>query len=322
MTRLRGQGERVHIPLGASCNNNCLFCMEDDRAARARVNGAMTPQRVRWIIQRHRGAEELCFTSGEPTLHPDFATYVQWCRRAGYRQVSLMTNGRRLAYPPYAAALVRAGLTRVYVSIHGHQPALHDGLTRTPGSFEQTLAGLRVLATLRDRIQLHTSTVVTRRNVHHLTEVYAMLRDIGVQQAVFNALQVNGRAAKHFDRLVPRYATLRTEFDRLLSESVDAGRRAFLVDVPPCISEGLPDRNRGFVERRLHYEADIPDISPPGATPCDGAEGIRSISSRDLDNAFRRFGPPCASCRYRSVCPGVYDRYADTHGWDEFVAVR
>ena len=35
-------------------------------------------------------------------------------------------------------------MNRFYVSIHGHTKKLHEGLTRTPESFEQTVAGLDV----------------------------------------------------------------------------------------------------------------------------------------------------------------------------------
>lgn len=310
----------MHVPLGATCNNRCLFCMEEDREARSRVNGAMTPERVRWIIDTHRDAEELCFTSGEPTLHPRLPTFVRWARAAGCRCVSLMTNGRRLAYAPYAQALARAGLHRIYVSIHGPTAAVHDGLTRTPGSFAQTMDGLRVAASLGS-FDVHTSTVLTRRNVEAMLDTYETLLDLGVRQVVLNALQVQGGAATHFGRMVPRYRDVRTQFERLLVGARDGGTRAFLVDAPPCVTAGLPDRNRGFVESHVHYEAEVEGVRPPGATPCEGAEGLRSIRTDSLDAAFRTFGPACGTCRYRAVCPGVYARYVHEFGWEEMVPV-
>lgn len=320
MERVQGQGERVHIPLGATCNNHCLFCMEEDRDARSRVNGAMTAERVRRILDRHQGAEEVCFTSGEPTLNPQLPEFIRWARSAGCHRVSLMTNGRRLGYVPYAQTLVRAGLGRVYVSIHGSTAVMHDGLTRCPGSFEQTVAGLRVAASL-EGVDLHTSTVITRRNVADLLPIYEMLVDIGVGQVVFNALQINGGAATHFGRMVPRYEEVRRQFDRVLTLAHDGGRRAFLVDVPPCVTHGLPDRNRGFMEKHLHYEVKVPGIQPAGAAPCDGFDGVCSVATESLDAAFRTFGPDCPSCRYRPVCPGVYEHYVQVFGWDEFRAV-
>ena len=95
--RVRAQKERVHVSIGAVCNNNCIFCMEEDREAREVNNGAMTPERVRWILEEHRGAEEVCFTSGEPTTRPELPELVRWAKELGYRRISVMTNGRRLS---------------------------------------------------------------------------------------------------------------------------------------------------------------------------------------------------------------------------------
>src|SRR5678809_280949 len=69
--RIEKQAERVHVSIGAVCNNNCIFCMEEDRDGRYVNNSAMTADRVRWILAENRGAEEVCFTSGEPTTRPE-----------------------------------------------------------------------------------------------------------------------------------------------------------------------------------------------------------------------------------------------------------
>jgi cyclic pyranopterin phosphate synthase len=316
--RIRGQGERVHIPIGAVCNNNCLFCMEEDRASRMKAAAHMTTEQVRRILEQHRGAQELCFTSGEPTTRADLLQFIRWACELGYARVSLMTNGRRLAYAPYAHALLQAGLNRVYVSIHGDSCLLHEGLTRTPGSFDQTLQGIGNIARMRSRgVELNTSTVLTRRNVARQTDIYQVLRASGVDQVVFNALQLNGRAARHFDQLVPRYHDARAGFERLIATSADKGNEAFLVDVPMCITEGLPDRNRGFVERHLHYEADrTADLGRAELDP------LRAVHTTDLDSEFRSYGEPCSDCQRRGACPGVYLRYVQQFGWGEFHAVQ
>ncbi|HQP34882.1 MAG TPA: radical SAM protein, partial [Polyangiaceae bacterium] len=98
--RMRGQGARVHVPIGGECNNHCLFCMEADRASRARAAKRMTAARVRELLAAQRGVEEVCFTSGEPTMRPELGLLVRWARESGCARVSLMTNGRRLAYAP------------------------------------------------------------------------------------------------------------------------------------------------------------------------------------------------------------------------------
>ena len=85
LERVSQQAERVHISIGAVCNNNCIFCMEEDRDGRYVNNSAMTAERVRWILEENRGAEEVCFTSGEPTTRPELPDFVAQARALGYR---------------------------------------------------------------------------------------------------------------------------------------------------------------------------------------------------------------------------------------------
>lgn len=308
--RIASQAERLHVPVGVACNNNCLFCMEEDRSTRARLN-AFDLRRLRDVLEAHPHAEEVCFTSGEPTLNDALPAFVRTARELGPWRVSLMTNGRRLAYPRFALELVKAGLQQVYVSIHGHQANLHDALTRTPGSFEQTVEGLRNLQCLsRAGVKVHSSTVLTRRNVMVQAEVYAFLTELGVEQIVFNAIQVTGRAMRHAERLVPSYTQVRQGFEQLLMRARDAGQRAFLVDVPMCITEQLADRHRGFVERHVHYELDA------------HGGGLRRVDSGQLDDRFRVHGVACSACARRLLCPGVYRSYVQRFGWDELKAVE
>ena len=50
LQRMERSDERVHIPIGAVCNNNCIFCMEEDREGRYQNNSAMTPERVLGLL--------------------------------------------------------------------------------------------------------------------------------------------------------------------------------------------------------------------------------------------------------------------------------
>lgn len=295
----------MHLPVGAVCNNHCLFCMEEDRSSRAHAARNMTPERVRGVIEAHRGVEEVCFTSGEPTTRPELALFVRWARDAGCKRVSLMTNGRRLAYAPYLASLVDAGLNRIYISIHGDHRALHDSLTRTPGSFEQTLKGIRNAARLTPMgVELHTSTVITVRNVERLAPIHELLVSAGVHQVVLNAMQLQPHLGARLDAIMPRYGKIRECFDR-----IGKSQSAYLVDVPLCMTEGLDDGNRGYVERRVHYEAGRNDQQ---------AERFEPIHTDELNRRFRVWGPSCDACRYRPECPGVYRAYVEAFGWEEF----
>jgi cyclic pyranopterin phosphate synthase len=324
--RVSKQAERVHVSIGAVCNNNCVFCMEEDRDGRYVNNSAMTPERVRWILEENRGAEEVCFTSGEPTTRPELPDFVALARSLGYDRISTMTNGRRLSHLPYAAALAKAGMNRFYISIHGHTKKLHEGLTRTPDSFEQTVAGLDTIARLkRFGVELHTSTVITERNLPHMLEIYQFLRAHGVEQVVFNVMQANGRANTFFDQIFPSYTEIAAAFARFCREVGEAQPMAFLVDIPLCTTEQIPDFNRGYVERYRHFDlasqATLPETQRPDRAQQGKGRGLVMVKREDLDDAQREKRPECAACRYHATCEGVWSNYVRRLGWSEFVPV-
>ena len=318
------------MSIGAVCNNNCIFCMEEDREAREVNNGAMTPERVRWILEEHRGAEEVCFTSGEPTTRPELPDFVGWAKGLGYGRISVMTNGRRLSHMPYAVALAKSGMNRFYVSIHGHTKKLHEGLTRTPDSFEQTVAGLDAITKLkRFGVELHTSTVVTDRNLPHLLGIYRFLRSHGVDQVVFNVMQANGRANTFFEQIFPSYTEIAAAFRVFAGQTAEAGEprpMAFLVDIPMCTTEGVPDFNRGYVEKYRHFDLDghagLPAAKKPERTQGGRGLGLVMVTRSDLDDEMRDKRAECAECKYDAVCEGVWRNYVRRRGWGEFAPVR
>jgi cyclic pyranopterin phosphate synthase len=325
--RIENQADRLHISIGAVCNNNCVFCMEEDRDGRYVNNSAMTPERVRWMLERHRGAEEVCFTSGEPTTRPELQDFVTWAKSLGYRRISVMTNGRRAGHFPYAVTLAKAGMNRFYISIHGHTKKLHEGLTRTPESFEQTVAGLDSIAKLkRYGVELHTSTVITDRNLPHMVDIYRFLRSHGVDQVVFNVMQANGRADTYFEQIFPTYTAIADQFRAFLRDVGEAQPQAFLVDIPLCTTLGIPDFNRGYVEKHCHYDIEEAAIME-GVDRAARAEQVNGkslvmLTREDLDLATRSKRAECLACRYNNVCEGVWRNYTRRYGWDELIPVR
>lgn len=324
--RLVARDERIHISIGAICNNNCIFCMEEDRDGRYVNNSAMTVDRVRWILEESRGAAEVCFTSGEPTTRPELPDLVGLAKSFGYQKISIMTNGRRLSHLPYAARLAKAGMNRFYVSIHGHTKKLHEGLTRTPESYEQTVAGLKSIAQLkRFGIELHTSTVITDRNLPHLLDIYRFLRSLGVDQVVFNVMQANGRANTYFDQIFPKYTEIAAEFRKFVADVGEDRPAAFLVDIPLCTTEGIPDFNRGYVEKYKHF--DLGTQTPLEVTQRqDRAQegkgrGLVLVTRQDLDDAERDKRDACQTCKYNGQCEGVWRNYLKRYSWDEFVPI-
>ena len=306
--------------MGEVCNNNCLFCMDKGGRLRQRHLELIDPEETLRFMEENRDLGEILFTAGEPTLHEDLVRYLGHAKRLGFHRIGLITNGRRLAYRSYAEGLLRAGLNSVVISIHGHEARLHDAQTRTPGSFEQTAAGLRTLADLRGTWALHlsTSTVVNRRNLPHLDEILPFLLGFPLDQVVLNAVQPLGRAGDFFSRLVPRYTEIIEALGQALEQlPKDRRARIRLLDVPPCLLVRLPEETRGWVEEHQHFERR--GGLPRGLGEDARRQGTRAVvQKKDFDAIQRAFGPPCEGCPLRPRCDGVWRRYVEEHGWEEF----
>ena len=333
--------ERLHVDIGASCNNNCIFCMEEDREGRARRVGAMKPEDVRRVLQANVFREEVVFVSGEPTLNPHFLEYVRWARDLGYRSVGVISNGRRLSYMPFARGAVMRGLNQVIISLHAGNRRLHDGLVRTPGAYEQTCQGIVNVSILKKRgaeVRLHTSTVLNKRNakLEALVELTGFLRQ-HVDQMVFNIMQPFGRGLEHIERLMLSYREMAEMLGHFFEETDAAKLPIYLVDIPYCTTEnvGIPDSARGFVERYVHY--DTPDggnldgdkkeggapvrralLSEEHAVPLDGLVE-KHRDHQEESKKVRR--PECNTCHYSHYCDGVWRNYIDRFGWSEFTPV-
>jgi cyclic pyranopterin phosphate synthase len=318
----RETDRRFHMVLGSRCNNNCIFCMEEDREARRRRVEAFSPEDLDAILVENAALGEVMFVSAEPTLSPRFLPLVARARALGYRSVGVISNGRMFAYPAFTLQALEAGLNLVMLSIHGPNARIHDGLTRSPGSFEQAMQGLHNLSTLgRGLVTIRTSTVVCRRNWDpELLLEHARLLGPRVQQMVLNIMQPHGRGLAHIAQLMPPYSELVPRLATFLQGLGPGLPEAYLVDVPYCCTEGagIPDRQRGFVERYYFYDS-RPDQPPQAPQQPRSTLEVQSRDAEDRRNKVHL--PTCADCRHRPICDGIWRGYLERFGPDEFRAV-
>lgn len=336
----------VHVLVGHSCNNNCVFCFEDDRKGRYRYVTGQRNEDIKKIISLNNDASEILFTCGEPTLNRDLPEFIRLARESGIKTISIITNGRRFAYKNYAEFILRTGINSVTVSIHGHCARLHDALTRTKGSFEQTFSGIRNFCELKGKydFSLKTSTVINKKNGRRIADIYRFISLLPVDKIIFNMMLPDGRGERYFRKLMPRFKDVVRNVQELLQHvSGNDLYRIILVDFPYCVTEGLPDGLRGHIEKFVQYEplgttghgkigedtlkrkiSSLKAENKPVKKADRGAslDGFY-ITSRELKESFFRVKrEECVHCLYDNLCPGVWDSYVCHFGWDEFVPVK
>jgi len=270
------------LRLGFRCNQDCPFCWQGRDWPDA-------PPGSRDRIDRlvARGVAQLSITGGEPTLYKELPDLVAHAASRGLT-VGIQTNAIALANPKVLDRLVEAGLGEAFVSFHSADEATSDALTRAPGTWRRTVAGIE--ACLRAGVRVRLNCVVGTSNVAGLLAHARFARDrfVGLHGVSYSHPNRAFDAAAYASASVPldEVAGPLVAAARLLLEAGLAVEVLGSCGVPPCVVQ------------------DVPEL----------LGGASAEAFPELDRADRRYGPDCDSCALRPRCLGLRREYHELHG--------
>ncbi len=278
------------------CNQDCWFCSANETSH----NVEEDPGRMMRKIARlgRTGVLQISFSGGEPTLSRHLVDYVAVAKRTGVRSIELVTNAVLLDKPEKVEALVGAGLTNVFVSLHAHDEALARLQTRKMGDHGRTVRALHLFAR-HPELRLDVNHVVSAQNYRHL------VRFVEWMHAEFGA-----RIGISFAYVTPQYKALER-----------------LADHVPRFTDVMPYLKRA-IARASELGVEVVVGSRQGVPPCQleemmpWSDVLVSLSGALTEDApQKQKGPACADCRFDLVCTGVWKPYAALFGTGELRAV-
>ena len=221
------------VTIGFRCNNRCLSCMLRDVMDRLRP---VSLEKYRPILDetiREGRLNSLILSGAEVTLEEDLPRYMELAKNLNYfRHIRIQTNGRRLADYEYARTLKEAGLDEAFVSVYGPNSTIHESLTRVPGSFKETMQGIRNLNELG--IRIITNTVITRLNYPYLADIAASLSAIPrIDRMEFWNYWPMGGTDPH-DLLVAN-ETLSPSLAKTVAKARQMNRAILFKNIPECV---------------------------------------------------------------------------------------
>jgi len=163
----------VHFDLTYRCNERCVHCYldHDDQ-------GELTTAECLQVLDdlASSGALFLTFSGGEIFLRADLYEILAAARSLHF-DISLKTNAL-LVTPERAARLGELGVRRVQISVYSDIPAVHDAITKVPGSLRRTLAAIPIL--LQHGLQVKLACPLMRANLLAYRGVMALAEKLGV----------------------------------------------------------------------------------------------------------------------------------------------
>ncbi len=187
---------RMDLALTFRCQNDCLHCY----AGGPKESIELSTSDWKNVMKKINEAAIfiVTLTGGEPTLRDDLPELLLYAQNNGL-VTGLITNGRKLSDSKYVQSLADSGLDFVQITVESHLPEIHDKMTCTPGSWEETMQGIK--NALSSHIYVSTNTTLTKVNVNGTIETVEYLRKVGVKNFSCNSLIHSGRGVSSAEEL-------------------------------------------------------------------------------------------------------------------------
>jgi radical SAM protein with 4Fe4S-binding SPASM domain len=172
------------LELTSVCNNHCPGC---SNVYAARRSGPPPLSAQEWhalLTPFIAEAVQIRLTGGEPTLHREFfrifeevTSYDAW--------VTVFTNGRWKDPKGFVKRIRRRRhFSGLLISLHGANPTSHEAFSGIPGSFDETVANIRLA--VESGISVALSTVITRYCWNELEAIIELGQELGAHHIAFN----------------------------------------------------------------------------------------------------------------------------------------
>lgn len=274
-------GTSPFVYAGYICNNNCIFCFEKDLDFFDK--GLENLKKEIRVIRTH--FDFINFMGQEPTLRKDIFELINYARNLKFKQVSIGTNGRMLAYPDFTSRLIAAGLNQIVITVVGHNAELHDWHTLVDGSFTQTLQGIKnVISQDVGDLSLVINTMVTGKNFRYLPEIARFYFNLGVKEMNIGHILPFNRGIRNSCKIVAKMSDVAPHLVKI-QDKYGSMVKFLFIEYPPCI----------FPKNYRHLSFPCLEESP---------QKVRLVL--------------CKKCPYIGSCAGIHQYYLDLYGDKEF----
>lgn len=163
------------INLDKICNQDCLFCFQWNH----KQNFHPT---LSTILEKIGDVDRVDLFGGEPTVYKNFFELLDFLYERQIR-ISLATNMIKFSEKDFFDRFKKYENISIRGSILGIKET-HDHYTRTVGSFDKMISGLKNLVSTYKDIRMNT--VILPKNLKELEEIVDLIYEIGIRKFKFS----------------------------------------------------------------------------------------------------------------------------------------
>lgn len=301
MTEMENKNlKKGSVTLLTGCGNNCIFCANNNH------NTLFTDADIRknelkiyktLLYFKKIKVNEIYISGNDPIEYKRIIPLIKYIKELGFGKVVLGTHGRNLSDLNFTKEIIDAGVDSFTIPLYGSNSKIHDSITRSPGSFDETVAGMKNVISLKKNIYL--SSLVLKSNAENIPEMILFAGSIGIKGIELNMTYLTNESVE------TQYIPLK-ELSRYIKPIYIASFKTEIgvsfMDFPYCLFGEFSKKiinnqepyNRGYVQPSddIMVKLDIPNY--------------RHKIKQDI----------CASCKVSDVCCGFFSNDVKKYGVD------
>lgn len=237
--------------------------------------------------------DSIYLSGGEPTMNPSFLDLLKYLKNNFPDQrVKLLTNGRRFSYDDFAKKTLAINNNfEIDLSIYGPTEEVHDKITQTKNSFNQTTLGLENLLNYKKKGQIvGVRTVITGLSYKYIEQMLELIavRFPTVDRVVIIFWEPEAQAIINQSEVEVKYDAVKTYLEKLSVNFLEQFRDVRFYHFPLC---RLPMKLWPYMWRTL---------------PKEEIEFVKE----------------CDDCNYKKYCLGIHKGYLENVEDNGFKAIK
>jgi len=174
------------IILNPYCGNYCVFCFNTKRLSPEKLRELEHNIYRNLIELRKKGIKHLEISGSDPIEYDKIIPLIKYIKKMGFEIVQLSTHGKRLSDKQFLSEFLLSGIDRLRIPLYGSNAKVHDSVTRTPGSFDMTIKGIKSILKVTNDIQIQISCLIVQQNKENLIELLDLVRKNNISNSYFS----------------------------------------------------------------------------------------------------------------------------------------
>ena len=197
--------KEISIEIIRKCPNRCIHCSSFSTENCSEVIPFELFKEV-VVGAKKIGLQTVCFSGGEPFLHPDIVNMVEFVHNQGINSyiyssgIYMDDSNTRGPIPHEIFAQIANKVTKIIYNIEAAEENVYDMIMGTHGCFE--FLGESVRRAVDVGIIVEGHFVPNRINKNQIEQTLKYCTDLGISKVSFLRLVIHGRAYENRDKLL------------------------------------------------------------------------------------------------------------------------